>query len=755
MIELQPGKYRRTIVRLWKITGITIGLIVFFIIAVRVNLLWLFGGMPDLVLLENPQSELASELISEDGKSLGKYFSENRTRIEYEQLPPTLVNALIATEDARFTEHSGIDGRSMIRVAKGIFTGNSSSGGGSTITQQVAKNLFETRSQKYRGLLGKIPLVSTLVMKTKEWILAVILERKYTKKEIMMMYLNTVSFGNNTYGVRVAAKSYFGKEPLDLTVPEAALLVGMLQNPSLHNPLRRPANAIRRRNVVMSQMVRYNYLPANEFIVLKEKPLNLRFKLDGPNAGLAPYFQESMRGYLRAWLKVYNEENDTDLDLKTSGLRIYTTIDSRLQQHMETALNQHMREQQRLFDAHWKGRNPWAYPNGREVPGFIEKAVKSLPQFIALKNDLGESEAWKTMRKPYKMKVFSYDGEKEMVMSPIDSIRYYKRFLHAGMMSMDPRNGHVKAWVGGVNFKYFKYDHVKQGRRQPGSTFKPFVYVSALQKNLLTPCDSIIDQPVDGNWNPPSSQYTYQSLSLRQALGQSVNSISANIIQQVKPATVADYAHKLGITSPLDEVPSLCLGISSVSVYEMVNAYSAFANGGYKTEPLSILRIEDRNGHVLQEFYPKQNQELSEAMAYNMLYLMRGAVEDPGGTAGRLRSYGVTDGNEIAAKTGTTQNHSDAWFMGMTQNLVSGIWVGGEDMQIHFRTMALGQGGHAALPAWGLYMKNVYADRTLEQYKKAAFNKPPNFSLACEEVPKDTTGTYTPPNASEDEGALF
>jgi penicillin-binding protein 1A len=755
MIELQPGKYRRLIIRLWQVTGISLILFIFFIFAVRVNLLWLFGGMPDLVMLENPQSELASELISEDGKSLGKYFSENRTRIEFDQLPPVLVNALIATEDARFPNHSGIDGRSMLRVVKGIFTGNSSSGGGSTITQQVAKNLFETRSEKYRGLSGKIPVVRTVVMKTKEWILAVILERKYTKQEIMMMYLNTVSFGNNTYGIKVASRTYFGKDPINLTVPEAALLVGMLQNPSLYNPLRRPANATKRRNVVLSQMAKYNYLSADDFVVLKEKPLNLHFKSDGPNAGPAPYFQESMRGYLQAWLKLYNEENDTDLDLKTSGLRIYTTIDSRLQQHMETALNEHMREQQRLFDAHWQGRNPWAYPDGREVPGFIEKAIQSLPHFIALKKEAGEAEAWKAMRRPYKMKVFSYDGEKELLMSPIDSLRYYKRFLHAGMMSIDPRDGHIKAWVGGVNFKYFKYDHVRQGRRQPGSTFKPFVYVSALQKNFLTPCDHITDEPVEGNWNPPSSQYSYQSLSLRQALGKSVNSISANIIQRVEPSTVADFAHKLGITSKLDAVPSLCLGISSVSVYEMVNAYCSFANGGYRTEPLAILRIEDRNGSVLQEFHQKQNQEISDVMAYNMLYLMRGAVEDAGGTAGRLRSYGVTEGNEIAAKTGTTQNHSDAWFMGMTQNLVSGIWVGGEDMQIHFRTMALGQGGRAAMPAWGLYMKKVYADQSLEQYKKIPFSKPANFTLACDEIPQDSTSNYVSPTISEDEGALF
>jgi penicillin-binding protein 1A len=515
MIELQPGKYRRSIIRVWLFTAIGLGLFVFYIVAVSYNFFWLFGGMPDLITLENPKSELASELISQDGKSLGKYFFENRTPVEFDQISKNVTDALVATEDARFTNHSGIDPRSMLRVAKGILLVSSSSGGGSTLTQQVAKNLFETRSEKYEGLLGKIPFVRTVIAKTKEWILSVTLERKYTKKEIMMMYLNTVSFGNNTFGIKVAAKTYFDKEPRDLEVNEAALLVGMLQNPTLYNPLRFPTNATNRRNTVLAQMVKYNYLPEDEFETYKEKSLGLKFTVDGHNTGPAPYFRESMRGYMRAWVKRYNEENGTDLDLYTSGLRIYTTIDSRMQAYQEEAMNEHMRQQQKLFDAHWKGRNPWADENGKEISGFIEKAVRSLPYFNVLKREVGEEEAWKVMRRPYKMKVFTYDGEKEMTMSPMDSIRYYKRFLHAGMMSMDPRSGEIKAWVGGVNFKYFKYDHVKQGTRQPGSTFKPFVYVAALYKNFLTPCDKIVDAPVEGQWTPKNSngKYSYQPLT--------------------------------------------------------------------------------------------------------------------------------------------------------------------------------------------------------------------------------------------------
>lgn len=765
MIELQPGKYRRRIINLWRYSALGVGLVLLYVLAVSVNFLWLFGGMPDLKILENPKSELASELISEDQKSLGKYFFENRTPIEIDQISANLIEALIATEDARFANHSGIDPRSLVRVFKGVVSGNSSSGGGSTLTQQVAKNLFDTRSEMYRGVLGHIPFIRTVINKTKEWILSVVLERKYTKREIMQMYLNTVSFGNNTYGIKVASKTYFNKEPWDLNVNESALLVGMLQNPTLYNPLRFPKNALQRRNTVLAQMFKYEYIPEENFLEFKEQPLGLRFTVDSHNTGLAPYFRESMKSFLKAWVKQYNEEHNEAFDLYTSGLRIYTTIDSRMQVYQEEALKEHMKQQQKLFDDHWKGRNPWIDAEGKEIKGFVERAVRMSPHFISVKKDLGEEEAWKAMRKARKMKVFSWEGEKEMTMSPIDSIKYYKRFLRSGMMSMDPRNGHVKAWVGGINFRYLKYDHVKQGKRQPGSTFKPFVYVSGLDKNFLTPCDHVTDAPVHfglsdgvpGGWTPHNStnKYSYQSLSLRQALGKSVNTVSAYIMKMVRPKTVVEYAHKLGITSPLDPKPALCLGISDVSVYEMVSAYCSFANGGHRTEPMTILRIEDRYGNVLQEFFQKQNQELSENMAYNMLYLMRGAVEDPGGTAGRLRQWGVVEGNEIAAKTGTTSNYSDGWFMGMTQNLVTGIWVGGEDRSIHFRTIALGQGGRMAMPAWGMFMQKVYKDQTLVDYRKGPFNKPANYTRDCGGFATDSTNTYIPPSRSDDEGVIF
>jgi penicillin-binding protein 1A len=765
MLELQSGKYRRTIVRLWRFAALGLGLFIFYIVAVSFNLFWLFGPMPDLKTLENPKWELASELISEDGKSMGKYIIENRALVEFDQVSPRLIEALLATEDARFVKHSGIDLRSLFRVVKGVVTGDTGSGGGSTLTQQVAKNLFQTRSEKYRGILGHIPLVRTVIVKTKEWVLSVILERKYTKREILMMYLNTVSFGNNTYGIKVAARTYFNKDAWNLDVHEAALLVGMLQNPTLYNPFRFPTNALNRRNTVLDQMQKYEFLTAEKYAAYHAKPLSINFTIESHNTGPAPYFRESMKGYLKNWIEQYNDDNGTDYDLYTSGLRIYTTIDSRMQSYAEEAVTEHMKTQQKLFFEHWKDRNPWIDQNGKEIKGFLDRAVRVSPRFKILVKEVGEEEAWKIMRKPYKMKVFSWDGAKEVTMSPIDSIKYYKHFLHTGMMSMDPRNGHVKAWVGGVNFKYFKYDHVKQGARQPGSTFKPFVYVSALDRNYLTPCDHVVDRPVTftladgvpGSWTPKNAngRYSYQSLSLRQAIGKSVNSVSAYLMKQVKPNTVVEYAHKLGITSKLDPKPSLCLGISDVSVYEMVGAYCAFVNSGHRTEPMTILRIEDRYGNLLQEFFPKANQELSENMAYNMIYLMRGAVEDPGGTAGRLRSFGVTEGNEIAAKTGTTSNYSDGWFMGMTHNLVSGVWVGGEDRSTHFRTMAYGQGGRIAMPAWGLYMQKVYADPTLLQYRKGKFEKPANFTLNCGGVYTDSTDTYIPPSLSDDEGVLF
>lgn len=769
MIELAPGTYRKVIRRLWRGTLIGIGLLILYILAVSFNFLWLFGGMPNLKTLENPQSEIASALYSEDGVLLGKYYTENRTPVDIAQVSPNVITALLATEDARFTKHSGIDPRSLFRAAIGFIPFVGTKGGGSTLTQQTAKNLFETRGEKYRGALGHIPLVRTVIEKTKEWILSVRLERNYTKQEIMMMYLNTVSFGNNTYGIKTAAKTYFNKEPWNLHVQEAALLVGMLQNPSLWNPRTHEEWALQRRNVVLSQMKKYGFLTEEQFITYKQKPIELDFNIENQNTGMAPYFRTVIKQELQKWIEEYNEANGTDLDLYTSGLQIYTTIDSRMQAYAEAAVMENMRDQQKKFYEHWRGRNPWVEEDPktkkfREIPGFIERVAKRTARYKQLKEQYGDDEKsiWQEMNKPVKMKVFTYAGkrhEKDTVMSSLDSIRYYKRLLNTGFMAMDPRYGRVKAWVGGINYKYMKFDHVRQGVRQPGSTFKPFVYLAALDNNYMTPCDHLVDQATTftpyelGNgpkpWTPKNStgRYSGRSLSLREAIGQSINTISAQLIKKATPETVVNYARRLGIESELTANPTLCLGTSEVSVFEMVAAYCTFANGGYRVKPMLIAQIADKDGNVLAKFGPIAKQEISADRAYDMLYLMRGAVEDPNGTASRLKSqYKLLDGgNEIAAKTGTTSNYSDAWFMGMTQHLVAGLWVGGDDRSIHFRSIELGQGGRLAMPAWGLFMQRVYKDPTLTDYRPEPFRKPDKYKIDCGGYYIDSSQRYIPP----------
>ncbi|WP_266367544.1 penicillin-binding protein 1A [Tellurirhabdus rosea] len=776
MFSLQPGPYKRIISRIWRFALFGIAFFIIYIVAVRFNFFWLFGGMPSLKALENPQSEIASEVYSEDGVLLSKYYLENRTPVEISQVSPNIISALLATEDARFVKHSGIDLRSLFRAVTGVLTGRSSSGGGSTLTQQVAKNLFETRTQKFRGLLGGIPFVRTVIDKTKEWILAVRLERNYTKQEIMMMYLNTVSFGNNTYGIKTAAKTYFNKEPWQVNVEEAALLVGMLQNPTFWNPRNNEERALLRRNVVLAQMHRYGFLTTEQFATYKAKPIKLDFTIENQNTGPAAYFRSVIRDDIQRWIEEYNDDHpDAELNLYTSGLKIYTTLDSRMQKYAEESIYEHMREQQRKFYEHWRGRNPWVFKekNGqwKELPNYVSDVIKRTPRYQLLKQEYGDDEAaiWRELRKPVKMKVFTYGGkrnEKDTTMSPLDSVKYYKRFLNTGFMSMDPRNGHVKAWVGGINFKYLKYDHVRQGRRQPGSTFKPFLYLAALDNNFLTPCDRVTDQPVtfaryeDHNgptpWTPKNSsgRYSYQSLTLRQALGASINSVSAYLMKQTKSQTVVDYARKLGVESPLKPNPTLALGTSDVSVYEMVAAYCTFVNGGYRVKPMTILRITDKNGNVLKEFAPDNQHVINANTAYQMLYLMRGAVEDAGGTSQRLKNqYKLLEGgNEIAAKTGTTSSYSDGWFMGMTQHLVSGLWVGGDDRSIHFRDMAFGQGARLAMPAWALYMQKIYGDKSLSrQYSKEPFRKPDGFNLTldCGGTYIDSSQRYIPPKVIE------
>jgi penicillin-binding protein 1A len=745
----EAGKYEKIIRFFYRFfIGSTLGIIL-LIVAVNFNFLWLFGGMPSLYELENPKSQVASLIISEDGQEIGKYFRENRNPLEFEELPDNIVNTLISTEDARFTAHSGIDIRSMFRV---VFT-LGTSGGGSTISQQLAKNLFHTRSMEfgeddpvYMGLLMKIDGVRTVVAKVKEWILAIRLERRYTKQEIMAMYLNEVSFGNNAYGIQVACRTYFQKDLKDVSLTEAATLIGLLQNPSLYDPRVRPERTLERRNVVLGQLAKYEFITEEDLPKLQAEELNLHYRVENQNTGAAPYFREAIRQQVLAAIKELNQDRpeDQQLNLYTSGLRIYTSIDSRMQKYAEESVKEHMRAEQKLFYEHWRGRNPWVNEEMKEIKGFLKDAMRRTQRYrdlmSAYNND--EFKVWEELRRPIKMTVFTWDGDKDTTLSPMDSLNYYKRILNCGMMAMDPMNGHVKAWIGGINYKYFKFDHISQSKRQPGSTFKPFVYGAAIENEIVTPCDELVDEPVTfgeedglsgGTWTPQNSdgKYSYQSMKMRRAMGLSINSISAKLMKQLGPDKIAEFAHKCGIESPLHEVPSLCLGASEVSLFEQVSGYSTLANGGEKIDPILVLRITDKVGNVLREYSPPVKAAIKPETAYLMTYMLQGAVHEPGGTAEGLKRTSIVAGNEIGAKTGTTSNYSDGWFMGVTQKLVAGVWVGGDDRSIHFRSLALGQGAKMAMPAYAKFMEKVYADQSLaiEGYRKMPFIKPENFAF--------------------------
>ena len=767
MFALETGKYAKFIRFMYRFFLGTTAASILFIVAVNYNFLWLFGGMPSLYELENPKSQMASLIISEDGQEIGKYFRENRNPLEFEQLPENIVNTLVSTEDARFTSHSGIDIRSMFRVVFSLGT----AGGGSTISQQLAKNLFHTRSMEfgeddpvYLGLLMKIDGVRTVIAKVKEWILAIRLERRYTKQEIMAMYLNEVSFGNNAYGIQVACKTYFQKDLKEVTLPEAATLIGLLQNPSLYDPRIRPERTLERRNVVLGQLAKYEFITEEDLPKLLDEPLNLHYRVENQNTGAAPYFREAIRQQVLTAIKELNQERpeDQQLNLYTSGLRIYTSIDSRMQKYAEESVKEHMRAEQKLFYDHWRGRNPWVNEEMKEIKGFLRDAMKRTQRYrdlmTAYNND--EFKVWEELRRPIKMTVFTYDGDKDTTLSPMDSLNYYKRILNCGMMAMDPMNGHVKAWIGGINYKFFKFDHISQSKRQPGSTFKPFVYGAAIENEIVTPCDELVDEPVTfgeedglsgGTWTPQNSdgKYSYQNMKMRRAMGLSINSISAKLMKQLGPDKIAEFAHKCGINSPLNEVPSLCLGASEVSLYEQVSGYATLANGGEKIEPILVLKITDKVGNVLREYSPPVKAVIKPETAYLMTYMLQGAVQEPGGTAEGLKRTSLVADNEIGAKTGTTSNYSDGWFMGVTQKLVAGVWVGGDDRSIHFRNLALGQGAKMAMPAYAKFMEKVYADQTLaiEGYRKMPFIKPENFvfDFSCNgRVAVDSTTSPAP-----------
>ena len=690
------------------------------------------GEMPDFRQLENPNTNLASQIISSDNKLLGKFhFGENRTPIEYDELPKQLIDALIATEDERFYSHSGIDFKATVRAVVYL----NKKGGASTISQQLARQLFV-------GVRSK-NIFEAITQKAKEWVLAVRLERQYTKEEIITMYLNIYDFGYNGDGIKSASNIYFGKEPMELNIEESAMLVGMLKNSSLYNPMRRPELVKSRRNVVFNQMKKNNLLDESIIDSLKALPLEITYTPQSHREGLATYFRAYLQEFMKDWAKDNTKEDGSKYNLYLDGLKIYTTINHEMQGYAEESVKAHMANLQREF---FNQNTPELNPTAPFLDLESEDSIK------IFKNAMKRSERWRKMRnsgkseeemfevfeKEVPMSIFSWNGNIDTIMKPIDSIRYYKHFMQVGMMSMEPQTGHVKAWVGGINYKHFQYDHVKQGKRQIGSTFKPFLYATAIDQLKLSPCDSLpdaiycIEPNKFGNpepWCPTNSSDKYGGMrTLKNALANSKNTISAQLMDKVGPKPVADLARNLGIESFIPDVPAIALGTPDLSVYEMVGAYGAFANQGIYVKPTMITRIEDKNGILLYQSSPETKDVISEESAYVTLNLLEGVTKF--GSGARLRhdipedernpvykdvvtGYPYKFQNAIAGKTGTTQNQSDGWFMGMVPNLVTGVWVGAEDRATHFETIAYGQGATMALPIWGLYMKKCYENENL------------------------------------------
>lgn len=670
-------------------------------------ILWLislgtFGKLPTFEELENPKSALATEVWSSDGALLGKYYSQNRSNAVFEDLPKNLVDALIATEDVRFYEHSGVDARGLGRVfVKTLLLSQGNAGGGSTITQQLAKNLFP------RERLNKFRLV---IRKLQEWIIAAKLEKCYTKDEILTMYLNTVEFSDNAFGIKSAARTYFNKSVKDLKPEESAVLVGMLKAPYYYNPRVNPNNARNRRNTVLAQMNKYQKINQTAFDSLSKKPLVLDFKSSSHVGGLAPYFREHLRLWLQKWCKENKKLDGTNYDIYKDGLKVYVTIDSRLQQYAEQAMQTHMKEVQQKFFTHWKDKDPW-----KEFPDELIRVTKQTDRYkIMAANGASKAEIDKAMNTKEKMKVFTWEGYKDTVMTPLDSLKYHRMFMENGFLATDAKTGEIRAWVGGINYEYFKYDHVTS-TRQIGSTFKPFLYATAID-NGWSPCYEIYDLAVTfedfNGWTPTNAdgKFTGEKMNLKKCLALSQNSCSAFLMKQIGPQPVIDMARRLGITSHIDPYPSICLGTPDISLLEMVGAYTAFANSGVYSKPFFVTRIVDKNGNLVQEFPAEKTEALSEQTAYAMVELLRNVTTY--GTGARLRGmYKIAA--DMGGKTGTTQNQSDGWFMGITPQLVAGSWAGCEDRFVRFRSLEMGQGARTAMPVWALFFQKVYEDKSL------------------------------------------
>ena len=734
-------EYKSYLKVLWGLAGL---MVLVVILCVGLAAVGAFGKLPPVELLENPRSKLASEIITSDGKVLGKFYQENRTHTEYEDLSPDLVNALVATEDERFYQHSGVDFKALVRAVVNL----GKDGGGSTITQQLAKQLFHEPARS-------IP--ERIKQKFKEWVIAARLERLYTKEDIIAMYFNQFDFLYQAVGINSAAKIYFNATPDSLSIEQAAVLVGMAKNPSLYNPLRDSSLMVQRRNTVYYQMLRNEMISREAFDTLKQRPLYTEFTRESHLEGLAPYFREYLRKYMADWIDKRYEETGEEYSLYTDGLKIYTTIDSRMQSYAESAMDQHFSNLQRVFFLKEKNRRQAPFHNitDDQIDGILKQAMKRTPRYRSLKRSgMPMDSILYVFNQPRKMRVFSWDGDIDTVLSPMDSIRYYKHFYQAGLISVEPQTGFVKAWVGGIDYKHFKYDHVKQGRRQVGSTFKPFVYATAIKQKQYSPCMEVpnvktcIEEGQFGlleDWCPKNSDDEYGGVyTLKNALANSVNTVTTYLMKEVGPDPVIRMCREMGINAEIPQQPSIALGTVDLSIYEMVGSYTALANKGVYTEPIMITRIETKDGVVLEEFTPRTNEVMSEQDAYVILDLMKGVTS--GGTGVRLRTTGgwypnkVVTGypydfqNPIAGKTGTTQNQSDGWFMGMVPNLITGVWGGCEDRSAHFGSITYGQGATVSLPAWALYMKMCYEDPNL-RISTADFEKPEqplDVELDCE-----------------------
>ena len=749
--------YQRLIV--WPLTLILVIILLF--VAVDINFLWLFGRSPSFKQIQTPVSNEASEIYSCDSVLLGRFFSENRTPVNYEEISPIVIRTLIATEDERFYKHHGVDFAGLFAAMKDIAQGNPR--GASTITQQLAKNLFRVRTQYSTGLTGKIPGVKILVMKAKEWIVATKLEIAFSKEDILTMYFNTVDFGSNSFGIKTAARTYFGTTPDSLDYLQAATLVGLLKATSTYNPRLHPEASQRRRNIVLQNLYEHGGVlingsnaTAEQLDSLKSLPTRCVDHIEESSYdGLAPYFRTQLQDYIDGLCDqgLVNGNNNERLDLYADGLRIYTTLDSRLQKYAEQSANEQMRVLQQRFDDHWRGQHPWQDQFHREIPNFIEDLAKKTSYYKHLKKKFPEQPDSIDfyLNQPHRVKLFSYDGPIERELSTMDSIRYMVSILHCGFVAIEPDSRHVKAWVGDIDFDSWKYDKVT-AMRQPGSTFKLFVYAEAMNKGL-NPCDRRLDawtayvDTINGQpktWAPHNANGTFSgaNMTLKLAFAQSINSIAVKLGYEVGIRDIIHTAHRMGIHSPLDTVPALALGASDVCLLDLVNSYCTVIDRGQYNDPVLVLRIEDRDGPLLYQAKPNKQHALSERSAYFMEQLLRGGLTQPGGTTAALWQYihPVLDKAEFGGKTGTSNNHSDAWFVGVTPKLVAGGWVGGEYRSIHFRTGQLGQGSRTALPIFGKFIARTLQDPRFACYH-AKFPPPPSGVLPSE---YECAATYFP-----------